>query len=271
MAADSTSRDGTSRESPAPGGLQAPGVLQTVDRALLVLLTFTEQRPEWGVSELAREHGWDKAVVQRLLSTLTARAFLICDETSRRYRPGPALSRLARVGEHSGVLPSLARPILARLLRETGESIVLNVAHGGSYRCEAAVDGTGPVRYTAIIGAVMPGHAGASGHAIFAYHHESEIRQMYGSTGLSRFNDRTVTGLDALLERYTQVRADGYSISYGEYDEAVTAVAAPVFQGGRVAASLTVIGPSHRVERALAALPGLVREGAADITRALGG
>ncbi|MEU9320153.1 IclR family transcriptional regulator [Streptomyces sp. NPDC048295] len=250
---------------------QTPGVLQTVDRALLVLLTFTEQRPEWGVSEMARHHGWDKAVVQRLLTTLTARAFLVCDERTRRYRPGPALSRLARVSEHSGVLSSLARPVLARLLRETGESVVLNVPHGGSYRCEAAVDGTGPVRYTAIIGAVMPGHAGASGHTIFAYHPEREIRQMFGPTGLTRFNDRTITDLDALLACYARVRADGYCISHGEYDEAVTAVSAPVLQGDGVPASLTVIGPSHRVDRAADTLVALVRAGAAEITTALGG
>ncbi|MGW0859981.1 IclR family transcriptional regulator [Streptomyces sp. NPDC002690] len=262
---------GTSTSNPAAAGPRTGGVLQTVDRALLVLLTFSVQRPEWGVSELARHHGWDKAVVQRLLTTLTARAFLVCDETTRRYRPGPALSRLARVGEHSGVLPSLARPVLARLLRETGESIVLNVPHGGSYRCEAAVDGTGPVRYTAIIGAVMPGHAGASGHAIFAYHPERAVRQMFGATGLTRFNDRTITDLDVLLTCYAQVRADGHSVSHGEYDEAVTAVAAPVFQGSDVPASLTVIGPSHRVDRALDTLVPLVRAGAAEITEALGG
>ncbi|GGY99148.1 IclR family transcriptional regulator [Streptomyces nitrosporeus] len=250
---------------------QAPGVLQTVDRALVVLLTFTEQRPEWGVSELSRHHGWDKAVVQRLLTTLAARGFLLCDSTTRRYRPGPALSRLARVSEYSGVLPSLARPVLARMLRETGESVVLNVPHGAGYRCAAAVDGTGPVRYTAIIGAVMPGHAGASGHAIFAHHPEREIRQMFGPTGLARFNDRTITDLDALFTCYARVRADGHCVSYGEYDEAVTAVSAPVLQGGAVAASLTVIGPSHRVDRAVGTLVPLVRAGAAEVTAALGG
>ncbi|GAB2825590.1 IclR family transcriptional regulator [Streptomyces daliensis] len=251
---------------------QAPqqGVLQTADRALVVLLTFTEQRPEWGVSELARHHGWDKAVAQRLLTTLAARGFLLCDSTTRRYRLGPAVSRLARVGEHSGVLPSLVRPVLARLLRETGESVVLNVPNGGGYRCAAAVDGTGPVRYTAIVGALMPGHAGASGHAIFAYYPEPEIRQIFGAAPLQRFNDHTVTGLDTLLERYERVRADGYSVSHGEYDEAVTAVSAPVFQAGSIAASLTVIGPAHRVSRSAGDLTGLVLDGASEATAAFG-
>ncbi|WP_019544574.1 IclR family transcriptional regulator [Streptomyces sulphureus] len=250
---------------------EAPkGVLQSADRALSVLLSFTEVRPEWGVSELAREHGWDKAVAQRLLTTLAARGFLLCDETTRRYRLGPSVSRLARVGEHSGVLPSLVRPVLARLLRETGESVVLNVPNGSGYRCAAAVDGAGPVRYTAIVGALMPGHAGASGHAIFAHYPEAELRQLFGASPLQRFNEQTITDFDALMDRYAQVREDGVSLSHGEYDEAVTAVASPVFQAGAVAASLTVIGPAHRVSRAAGNLGDLVRDAAAEATAAFG-
>ncbi|MCX5440546.1 MULTISPECIES: IclR family transcriptional regulator [unclassified Streptomyces] len=253
--------------SPKTGG---PGVLQGADRALLALLSFTERRPEWGVSEIAREHGWDKAVAQRILATLTARAFLTCDSTTRRYRLGPAVSRLARVGEHSGVLPSLVRPVLAGLLRETGESVVLNVPNGSGYRCAAAVDGTGPVRYTAIVGALMPGHAGASGHAIFAHYPEAEIRQIFGATPLQRFNDHTVTDFDDLLRVYGDVREKGHSVSLGEYDEAVAAIAAPVFQAGTVAASLTVIGPSHRIVRDADRITRLVVEGAHEATAAFG-
>ncbi|MEU5837398.1 IclR family transcriptional regulator [Streptomyces diacarni] len=263
QAADSAKRTTAHRERTA-------GTLQSADRALVALLSFTEQRPEWGVSEIARHHGWDKAVAQRLLTTLTARGFLMCDSTTRRYRLGPAVSRLARVGEHSGVLPSLVRPVLARLLRETGESVVLNVPNGGGYRCAAAVDGTGPIRYTALVGALMPGHAGASGHALFAYYPEAEIRQIFGATALQRFTDTTLTTVDALLERYAVLRDQGWGISHGEYDEAVTAVSAPVFQAGTIAASLTVIGPSHRVRHAADGIVEALLAGAAEATDAFG-
>ncbi|MDI3403991.1 IclR family transcriptional regulator [Streptomyces cavernicola] len=259
-------------ESTAEPQAETPrGVLQSADRALVALLSFTERRPEWGVSEIARHHGWDKAVAQRLLTTLTVRGFLTCDPDTRRYRLGPSVHRLARVGEHSGVLPSLARPILARLLGETGESVVLNVPNGGGYRCAAAVDGTGPVRYTAIVGALIPGHAGASGHAIFAHYPEAEIRQTFGATPLQRFNEHTVTDLDTLLARYAEVRERGFSFSRGEYDEAVAAVSAPVFQAGTIAASLTVIGPAHRITASADRLTELVTTAAAEATTAFGG
>lgn len=252
------------------GQASKAGVLQTADRALVALLTFSERRPEWGVSELARHHEWDKAVAQRLLTTLTARGFLLCDSTTRRYRLGPAVSRLARVSEHSGVLPSLVRPTLARLLRETGESVVFNVPNGGGYRCAAAVDGTGPIRYTALVGALMPGHAGASGHVLFAYYPEAEIRQIFGATALQRFTEQTVTSLDTLLEQYAVIREQGYCVSHGEYDEAVTAVSAPVFQAGTIAASLTVIGPGHRVSNAAESITAAVLDGAREATAAFG-
>ncbi|NEA39861.1 IclR family transcriptional regulator [Streptomyces sp. SID11385] len=265
--AGSPAVDTAADDAPAPA---RPGVLQGADRALLALLSFTERRPEWGVSEMARRHGWDKAVAQRVLTTLVSRSFLSCDPATRRYRLGPAVSRLARVGEHSGVLPSLVRPILAGLLRETGESVVLNVPQGAGYRCAAAVDGTGPVRYTAIVGAVIPGHAGASGHAIFAHYPEAELRLLFGAAPLQSFNDHTVTDIDTLLGIYAKVRERGHSVSHGEYDEAVTAVSAPVFQAGTVAASLTVIGPAHRVTRAAGRITELVLRGAEQATAAFG-
>jgi IclR family acetate operon transcriptional repressor len=43
------------------------GLLQTVDRALLVLLGYERSRPDWGVTEVAREFGWDTSVPHRTL------------------------------------------------------------------------------------------------------------------------------------------------------------------------------------------------------------
>ena len=85
MAAEGTTNDtgGSSVITPR----RDSAVLQTADRALQVLLAF-RSRPEWGVSELARELGLDKSVTQRLLSTLARRGFVLADPESRRYRLG---------------------------------------------------------------------------------------------------------------------------------------------------------------------------------------
>ncbi len=125
--------------------------LQSVDRALAVLLSFDEHRCDWGVTELAEQFGWDKSVAQRLLATLAGRGFLVSQPGSRRYRLGPAMWHLAWLWERRGGLASLARPVLGRLAQRTGYTALLAVSDGVDVRCVEAVDGDhGPVRHSLI-------------------------------------------------------------------------------------------------------------------------
>ncbi|KAA5838319.1 IclR family transcriptional regulator [Saccharopolyspora hirsuta] len=245
------------------------GFLQTADRALQVLLAFTDDRPEWGVTELGRELGLDKSVTQRLLATLANRGFVLADPESRRYRLGPAVSQLARVAERSGALSLVARPVLAMLARETGESAVLNVAHGGSYRTVAAVDARGPISYTAVVGHVMPGHAGSSGHALFAGQPPEEVRELFGPEPLARYTPSTPTTYAELEQRWQQVRDTGVSVSTGEFDANVGAVAVPLQLSGATVASLTLIGPAERVTGRIDDLTAPLRAAATDLSSRL--
>lgn len=244
-------------------------MLQTADRALRVLLAFRD-RPDWGVTELAEALQLDKSVTHRLLATLAVRGFVVADPDSRRYRLGPTVGVLARAAERGGALEASARPLLADAAKEAGESALLAVPQGFGYRCAVAVDADGPIRYTAIVGDVLPGHGGASGHAIFAFYPEDEIRGLCGSPTLPRFTDTTVTRLDSLLELYAKVRQDGASVSWGEYDESVSGVAAPVFAASAVVGSLTLIGPAERMSGKIDQCVHLVREAAATLSTSLG-
>ena len=129
--------------------------LQSVDRALVVLLSFDEHRTDWGVTELAEQFGWDKSVAQRLLATLARRGFLVSQPGTRRYRLGPAMWHLGWLWERRGGLASLARPVLGRLARRTGYTALLTVPDGEAIRCVEAVDGDhGPQRQHTLVGEV---------------------------------------------------------------------------------------------------------------------
>lgn len=246
-----------------PGSLPA-GYLQTLDRGLQVLLAFSADQRELGVSDVARRFGWDKAVAQRVLATLGHRGFLIVDERARRYRLGPALVALGQMAERAQALTRAGRPALARLMRACGESAVLSVPEGADYRCAAAVDGRGPISYTAIVGSSLPAYGGAAGHALFAFQPADEVDSLLGPGPFDRFSETTITDLAELHARYDQIRASGYAISDGEYDPDAAAVAAPVRVNGLVVASLAAIGPRHRVMSRLdAILPVVVAEAAA--------
>jgi IclR family acetate operon transcriptional repressor len=255
--------------SPTTPG-KRPGTLQTADRALVALLAF-EERPSWGVTELAQHLGIDKSMAQRLLATLAHRQFVLADPETRRYSLGPALTVLARVAERGNALGNLAQPLLAELMKEVGESAILSVPHGALTRCAAAVDGSGPIRYTTIVGETMPGYAGAAAHAIFAYYPAEEVRKLFGPGPYPRHSDDTVADLDALFSCHAEMRETGASVSTGEFDPAVSCVAAPGFLDGEVLASIAVIGPRERFAGKLEQSRAAVARAGARLTELLQG
>ncbi|MFB6988404.1 IclR family transcriptional regulator [Streptomyces sp. NPDC056304] len=219
------------------------GALQTVDRALLVLLAFERTRPDWGVTEVAEEFGWDTSVAQRLLATLAGRGFLVSDPATRRYRIGPAVLRLGRLWERSGSLELLAGPVLEELRRVTGDTVLFCLPDSFHMRCVAAEEGeAGPLRYYPLVGELYPAHAGATSKSYYAYLPDDQRHRLFRGRPMARFTDRTVTDPDRLEEEFLKVRAQGYAWTVGEYDTGVATVAVPVFLGREPYGSLSLGG-----------------------------
>lgn len=220
--------------------------LRTVERALVVLSAFSDERPECGVVELSRELGLDKSQVQRILATLAARGFVTANPATRRYRLGPALLGLGQRAQRSIAMDGEIGPVLHELAQRFRQSAVFNVPDEDKYVCAGAVDFPGPLRYTASVGDPFPGHGGASGHAIFAQLPTGKIELLFPRQ-LPKLTGNCMTTREALLACYEKVRSRGYAISTGEYDARVMAVAAPVFAAGGVIGSITIAGSAESI------------------------
>jgi DNA-binding IclR family transcriptional regulator len=236
------------------------GLLQTADRALLVLLGFDRNRGDWGVTEVAEEFGWDKSAAQRILATLAHRGFLVADPDTRRYRIGPAALHLGRSWERSGSLRMLVTPVLTDLSLRTGDTALLSVPDGFHIRCVAAVDGAaGPLRYYPLVDELYPAHAGATAQAYYAFVAEDERLRLFRDRPMARFTERTLTGVDELEARFRQVRERGYAFTVGEYDAHVATLAVPVRLHGEPFGSLSLGGHEDRFTAPLDRLPALQR------------
>ncbi len=225
-------------ESSGRGGA---GTLQTVDRALGILLSFTGARTDWGVMELARELDLDKSTAQRLLATLAKRGFLHADPTTRRYHLGPALWRIASTWERRGGMAQLVEPFLAWLVGESRRTAVFAVADGAYVRCVAAVDGgAGPMRNHPLVGELYPAHAGATARAYFATLDAVTRQALMYTIPLAKFSDLTSDDATAIEAQMIEVAERGWAYSEGEYDKNTRAVAAPVFMLGRPVGSVSI-------------------------------
>ncbi len=103
---------------------------QAACRVLMVLGAFLGHDAPRGVSELARELGFNKNMVHRALSTLVSENFLTRDPSGERYQLGPRWLAFATAEANEFDIVALSRPYLEQLHALTGESVFLSIIVG---------------------------------------------------------------------------------------------------------------------------------------------
>jgi DNA-binding IclR family transcriptional regulator len=107
-------------------------------------------------------------------------------------------------------------------------------------------------------GGLSPVHATATGRVLMAFGPNS-VTDAILAHDLSRLTDRTVVSAAELRRSLENVKRSGYAVIVGELEEGLTAVAAPVLDGGgRIRAAISASGPSFRLVRTL--LPTVVEQ-----------
>lgn len=255
------------------GGAREAGrarYVDTLERALKLVLCFSPERPQWTVSELSRYLGYSKSTVSRILGTLEKLGFADQDPVGGGYRLGLRFFELGNVLASGMDLKRVALPVMTRLVAETGQTTLLTVPSDGQAVCVEKVDSPDPVRVTFQLGRRGPLHAGASGKALLAFMPDEAVERVI-TAGLRRYTERTITDPEELRSNLAVIRAAGYVVTCGEVDEGVVGVAAPVFDaGGSVVASVTVVGMPPRIERQLETVIQKVKEAAEEISTRLG-
>lgn len=137
--------------------------LQTVDKALNLLNHFSAETPEFGLSELARTAGMDKATTLRILNSFAAHGFVEQDIATKKFRLGPAVLRIARIRKSTAPLTTVIQPILNRLAAETGETAHASLPDGNELATMAIAVPSRSTRVFVDPAQRLPFHATASG------------------------------------------------------------------------------------------------------------
>ena len=183
---------------------------RTVERALLLLGAVCD-RGVVSLADAARDATLSASTALRLLRTLESTGFVRKDDDG--YRPGMRIVQLGAQALSHESLVSLSGAALDRLVGGTGESAYLNVPADDGHGIYIAVrEGTHSVRHTSWVGRRIP-----------------------------------LTGTAAGSVLAGEAPTCGYVVVRNGIEPDVTAVAAPVMIGDRIAASLSVVVPSYRI------------------------
>ena len=231
----------TAEETTAPGGLRG------VERALDVL-ELLARWGEGGVSELAVELDVHKSTTFRVLGALESRGLVDQAEDRGKYRLGWGLVRLAGAVSARMDITSPARPVVARLSDDIGETV--NIAVLIEHFAVNVDQALGPAAISAMnwVGRQTPLHATSSGKVLLANAAPVERTRLVKAIGLAAYTAETITDAGQLEQQLQEILDQGYATTEGEYEDGLNAVAVPVRDArGMVVAALSASGPSYRL------------------------
>jgi len=251
---------------------QAGGKLRSVEKALRLLECFTVDKPQLSTTDLVEKLAIPKVSVYRFLRVLVDRGFITQNKQTKKYRLGLKMFELGSIVLREFALREAAFPLIAELSKRSGETVHLGVLDDQQVVSIEGVESDQSLRISLPVGRRVYLHSTGIGKAILAFLPDSEIQRIVEQKGLPKFTANTIVDPDQLMEDILLTRRRGYAIDDEENEPEIRCVAAPVFDSGRRAlASISISGPSVRIQRArIPELASLVVEASRKISNSLG-
>ena len=233
-------------------------------RVLALMLAFSADRNTLTAREMAAATGIALPSVYRYITLLRETGLLAGDERGS-YRLSARLIGLARAAEAAESLIDVADPVMNQLAADNQETVILVRLIGRSAVCVHRVESAQRLRISFEPGQPLPLYRGASARLLLSGL-APEIRREY----LAPLAERDQQAAARLEEQIIVAGQRGWAVSEEEIDKGIWAASAPVMQGKRMVAVLTVPSPLVRAPASLQDQRlGQVRSAAGAISEAL--
>ena len=185
-----------------------------LDKSILLLSALAATDNGLTLVELQDATALPRATAHRLASALEEHG-LVRRNADNRYVLGLGLNALAAAAQRQFPLASFARPVLERLVADTGESVQLYVREADNRRCVLSLQSPHGLRWIIAEGESYPLGRGSAGHVLAG----------------------------------KPLNKGGWIESVAEREAGVASVSAPVRIDGVVVAAVSVSGPIERLTK----------------------
>jgi DNA-binding IclR family transcriptional regulator len=238
-----------------------------------VLMAIARSGTGIAMGELAQDLKLPKTSLHRLLRTLEHGGFVV--RAGGLYRPGPESFRLAAAlgqAAPSAQFPACARPVLEVLAEQTGETVMLSVLSDKlteSIYLEV-IESASPLRFSMRAGNRRPLFSVASGKAMLAFQPTEQQQRYLDQVEFFEFTQET-TRKDEMPTLLRRTRESGVVYDRNGIVDGASGVASPVFnQASEAFCSVSIAGPTERMDARRGALEQQVLEAGQRISRILG-
>ena len=241
-----------------------------IDRSLQVLDALAERNEPMTTYDIARSVGAPASTVYRIVDELVEREML-SRAAGNAVWLGPRLMRYGLVYRAHLDAFGVAQREMARLSKETGETVQICARDGGMMLVIGMAEGAGHFRVASNVGTRVPLNWTASGRLLLGHLPEAERRRAFAECARPSRTGIAETDPARLSE---QARADfenRLALQFGASEFAVACIAAPIRDAdGACLATLSVVLADSQAEARQTELGEAVRTAAEAVERSLG-
>ncbi|WP_193337359.1 IclR family transcriptional regulator domain-containing protein [Devosia beringensis] len=217
----------------------ARDIMGGLGKGLLVIESFTAERPRQSIAEVSAASGLDRATARRCLLTLAH--FGYADYDGKYFTLTPRILRLGTACLATMPLPQLVQPQLDALAEMLGESASVSILDGGDIVYVARAAQRKVMSIALMPGSRLPAFCTSMGRVLLAALPEPQARAQLTATPLVPRTRHTLTDPEAILAELARVRAQGYALIDQEVELGLRSIAVPLYNArGVVVAALNV-------------------------------
>ena len=223
--------------------------VKSLDRAMSVLMSFSTDQRDFGVSELSERLDLPKSQISKVLATLRTHGLVTQSSGTRRYSVGlRAFALGGRYLKYSRLCQE-ALSVMHTIVRETGHSARFSVRDQDDALFLIALEGPHFFDTGWRAGTWLPWHSSSAARVMLAFLTPEDATALLDNQALQSITAYTVTDRTRLDEIVETARRRGYDAQRNEMTIGLGTLSVPVFGPYQVLlGSLSLAFPSNEVE-----------------------
>lgn len=227
--------------------------IQSVDRALELLIYLQNEGKETSVTKIANDMGIYKSTAHRTLMTLESKGFVSRNPETEKYWLGNRLFSLGKSVENKLGKREIIRPVVKQLSEKYNEVVNVSVLKrnpGSPYQSLLVLKEMSDSQLLSVnpaVGSSIDCHCSAVGKCLLAFCTDVDL-SVYRDTKLAAYTEKTITTYSKLVEELERVRVQGYAMDCDEQELGLTCIGTPVLDHkGKAIAAISLSGPTSRM------------------------
>ena len=246
-------------------------IIQSVDRALEVMIYLYHEGKETSITKIAADLGVYKSTVYRTLVTLENRGFVRKNPETDKYWLGNRLFVLGKGVENRMGLPEIVRPYAKKLYDAYCEVVNVSILERNPddvYRSVIILKEESDRQVLTVnppVGSSSECYCSSVGKCLLAYSSDIDLG-VYDTHPMRPHTEHTIITVSALRAEVAKVRERGYAMDHEELEYGLTCIGAPILdQKGEAVAAISLSGPTSRmltgdIEERIEAVKRIARE-----------